>query len=55
MALFAEHRPDILLLDLTMPGIDGFDILAQMCELTSDLRYTPVIILTAETDPEARS
>jgi diguanylate cyclase (GGDEF)-like protein len=40
------HRPGLLLLDLMMPGLSGFEILAQ---LRSDevLRYTPVIVLTA--------
>ena len=25
-ALFASHRPDIVLLDLMLPGVDGFDV-----------------------------
>jgi diguanylate cyclase (GGDEF)-like protein len=53
LALFAEHRPDVLLLDLTMPGIDGFDILAKI-RSHGALRYTPVVVLTAETGPKAK-
>jgi diguanylate cyclase (GGDEF)-like protein len=53
MQLFTERRPDILLLDLMMPGISGFDILAQI-RAHEELRYTPVIILTAESDPMAK-
>jgi diguanylate cyclase (GGDEF)-like protein len=42
-------RPGLLLLDLMMPGLSGFDILKQM-RLDDDLRYTPVIVLTAASD-----
>ncbi len=41
-----RHRPGLLLLDLMMPGVSGFDILAQIRN-DDVLRYTPVIILTA--------
>jgi diguanylate cyclase (GGDEF)-like protein len=53
MALFVQHRPDILLLDLMMPEVTGFDILAEV-RGHEELRYTPVIILTAESDPAAK-
>ena len=41
-----QHRPGLLLLDLMMPGLSGFDILAQM-RSDEQLRYIPVIMLTA--------
>ena len=53
MDLFLERRPDILLLDLMMPEVSGFDILAQV-RAHEELRYTPVIILTAESEPSAK-
>jgi len=53
MPLFTKHRPDILLLDLMMPEVSGFDILAQV-RGHEELRYTPVIILTAESEPSAK-
>ena len=53
MGLFVQHRPDILLLDLMMPEVSGFDILAEV-RGHEELRYTPVIILTAESDPTAK-
>ena len=49
MDLFLQQRPDILLLDLMMPEVSGFDILAQV-RAHEELRYTPVIILTAESE-----
>ncbi len=48
--LLREHHPDLLLLDLVMPGMDGFAVLeAKAAE--PEIAGTPVIIVSA-TDPE---
>ncbi|MEE8391034.1 MAG: response regulator [Anaerolineae bacterium] len=48
-----EPNPDLLLLDLNMPGIDGMTLLRR---IRADERFAlmPVIILTAETDADTR-
>jgi diguanylate cyclase (GGDEF)-like protein len=53
MDLLADNNPDVLLLDLHMPEVTGFDILTL---LRGDKRYrhTPVIVLTSATDPETK-
>jgi serine phosphatase RsbU (regulator of sigma subunit) len=38
-----EHHPDVVLLDLRMPGLDGLDVLEQ---LVSDLPDTPVLVVS---------
>jgi len=45
MALRAR-RPDVLLLDLVMPGVDGFQVLEEM-RREPDLADVPVVVLTA--------
>src|SRR3989344_5619420 len=40
-----EEKPDLILLDLILPGIDGFEVLSQMRE-ESRLSSIPVIILS---------
>jgi len=40
-----EEKPDLVLLDLILPGIDGFGVLSQMREDQS-VSSTPVIILS---------
>jgi len=44
-----EHRPDILLLDIRMPGLDGIGVLR---ELRRDAPPTRVILLAAHFDEE---
>jgi EAL domain-containing protein (putative c-di-GMP-specific phosphodiesterase class I)/AmiR/NasT family two-component response regulator len=48
MALFAEHQPDLVLLDLHMPPPDGFDLLDQIRRGTPRTEYLPVLVLTAD-------
>ncbi len=54
MAWVREHRPDVVLLDLHMPWIDGYEILAELRQLHSRTEL-PVIVLTADTQREASS
>jgi DNA-binding response OmpR family regulator len=46
LSLFADRPPDLVLLDVALPGMNGFDLLRTI-RLTSD---TPVIMLTARAD-----
>jgi PleD family two-component response regulator len=48
-----KFRPDILLLDLMMPTVSGFEILQQ--ERTHSYHsHLPVIILTSSSDAETK-
>ncbi|MGD8212625.1 MAG: EAL domain-containing protein [Desulfobacterales bacterium] len=53
MQLLEETRPDLLLLDLMMPDVSGFDILSAV-RTHSKFEHLPVIILTASTDTESK-
>jgi DNA-binding response OmpR family regulator len=44
--LHAEHRPDLVVLDLMLPGMDGLEV----CKAIQRDRWTPVLMLTARTE-----
>ncbi len=44
--LFAEHSPDIVLMDIMMPGMSGYDASAKIKQFNPDV-YTPLIFVTA--------
>jgi two-component system cell cycle response regulator len=46
-ALHNEHRFDLILLDLNMPGLDGFQVMAKLKEIEED-SYLPVLAITAQ-------
>ena len=49
LAMVKEHNPDIILLDLLMPKINGFEVLKEIRANYND-RWRPVIIISANSD-----
>lgn len=49
-----RERPDLILLDIMMPDLDGFEVCRRL-KADPDLRTIPVIILTAMNDPALNS
>jgi len=47
LKLIVSERPDVLLVDFKMPGLDGMELLKRATEIDSDL---PVIMITAYAD-----
>lgn len=45
-----EKVPDLILLDVKMPGMDGFEVMNKIKEIGGDIGRVPVIFLTADTD-----
>jgi signal transduction histidine kinase len=53
VALYREFRPDLLLLDINMPHLDGFQVMEALHEVETDI-FLPILVLTAETDQAVR-
>jgi putative two-component system response regulator len=54
LSAIARQEPDLVFLDLRMPGMDGFEVLRTIRDGPSREAYIPIIVLTAESSPEAR-
>lgn len=53
LGLYLQHQPDIVLLDLQMPHLDGFGVMAQL-QAHESSAFVPILVLTAEVDPAVR-
>jgi EAL domain-containing protein (putative c-di-GMP-specific phosphodiesterase class I)/PleD family two-component response regulator len=53
LELLRREKPSVLLLDLLMPQLSGFELLMAM-RADRELRYTPVIVLTAATGADSK-
>ena len=49
-----KSRPDLILLDINMPGMDGFEVMESL-KKDKDLCNIPIIFLTADDDAETES
>ncbi|MGZ3159965.1 MAG: response regulator [Burkholderiaceae bacterium] len=53
-ALHAEHRYDLILLDLQMPGMDGFEVIEELKKIETG-GYLPVLVITAQPGHKLRA
>lgn len=51
LTLLQERRPDLILCDISMPGRDGFELLAAVQAKGADYADIPFVFLTALSDP----
>jgi putative two-component system response regulator len=54
LVLFVGRRPDLVVLDLHMPHLDGFVVLEQIQQLVPRGTYLPVLVVTADISAAAR-
>jgi two-component system response regulator MtrA len=48
MDLFNSHTPDLVLLDVMLPGIDGIEV----CKIIRESSMVPIVMLTAKSDTQ---
>ncbi|MBT9516619.1 MAG: diguanylate cyclase [Methyloversatilis discipulorum] len=49
VAAFRQHNPDIVLLDVVLPGMDGYEVARRIRAIEQSGEWTPIIFLTART------
>jgi twitching motility two-component system response regulator PilG len=53
LAKAREHKPDLVISDVRMPGMDGFELCAAL-RADATLHETPVVLLTSLSDDASR-
>ncbi len=51
--IYQSMRPDLILLDIKMPGFSGFDVMNALRTMEKE-SYLPILVLTAQLDSETR-
>jgi putative two-component system response regulator len=54
LAMFTELQPDLVLLDLRMPNVDGLSLLKQLRSRISGTEYLPFLIITGDLSERTR-
>lgn len=49
-----NHQPDLILMDVKMPDMTGFDVCAEL-RSRPDMQHIPILLVTALDDDEARA
>ncbi|MEI7526325.1 MAG: response regulator [Mariniphaga sp.] len=54
LSVFKSFQPDLILLDLMMPQLSGYEVMEQLKPLIPQDVYWPILVLTADISPNAK-
>lgn len=54
VSLFKDFGPDLILLDLSMPYLNGFEVMEQLKSVVLPTTYLPILVLTADVSMESK-
>ncbi|MBX2800850.1 MAG: response regulator [Myxococcales bacterium] len=54
LSYLLRHRPDLVLLDLNLPDVSGYEVLSWLRN-SPEHTHTPVVVLSAESGDQART
>jgi CheY-like chemotaxis protein len=52
--LYSSFDPDLILLDLSMPFLSGFEVMDQLKKQVPPNSYLPILVLTADVTPQSK-
>jgi len=53
LSVFDDYQPDLVLLDLMMPRLDGYQVMEQLGDRIPEGTYLPILVLTADSTRDA--
>ena len=54
LEFFSIYQPDLILLDLMMPHVDGLTLMTQLRSRIPENTYLPIMVLTADATPKTK-
>ena len=54
LSAFMDHQPDLILLDLRMPHLDGYGVMRQLRKCIEPGTFLPILVLTADITPDTK-
>jgi putative two-component system response regulator len=54
LPVYLKYQPDLILLDLQMPHLDGFQVMNQLRGCVQPGAFLPILVLTADITPETK-
>lgn len=57
LEMIKKHKPDLIILDLILPKMSGFDVLQNICQDEASVRCIPTVVVTnlGQADDRARA
>ncbi len=54
LSLYESSKPDLIILDLMMPNLNGYQVMDQLMRIIPPASYVPILVLTADDTTQAR-
>lgn len=54
VAIFQDFQPDLIVTDWNMPSLDGGSLISRLRDLMAPSVYLPIVVVTADNNPEIR-
>ena len=54
VGLYKSEAPDLIIMDMNMPGVHGMDIIEELHSVVPDEEYLPILVVTGDHDVDRK-